>query len=134
MPESYGGREKYYVERIQQQSELISRLARNVSRLQRRLDELQHVREAPSSVKNDEESPWIYMITPTYARWTQKADLTRLAQTLMHVPNLHWILVEDSVQKTELVTEFLRRKRDVLKTTHLNVRTEAVRRCVLLSV
>ena len=27
----------------------------------------------------------IYMIAPTYARWTHKADLTRLRQTLMHV-------------------------------------------------
>lgn len=68
------------------------------------------------------------MITPTYARWTQKADLTRLGQTLMHVPNLHWIVVEDSEEKTKLVKNFLFRRRNVLKTTHLNIRTEESRR------
>ena len=47
------------------------------------------------------------MITPTYARWTQKADLTRLCQTLMHVPSLHWIVVEDSEGKTDLVKRLL---------------------------
>ena len=47
------------------------------------------------------------MITPTYARWTQKADLTRLCQTLMHVPSLHWIVVEDSEEKTDLVKRLL---------------------------
>ena len=37
----------------------------------------------------------IFMITPTYSRHTQKADMTRLLYTLLHVPNLHWIIVED---------------------------------------
>lgn len=57
---------------------------------------------------NDEESklcekqtavpglPWVFAITPTYARPTQAADMTRLAQTLMHVRNLHWVVVEDA--------------------------------------
>jgi len=40
--------------------------------------------------------PVIYVITPTYARAVQKADLTRLANTLLLVPSLHWIVVEDS--------------------------------------
>ena len=63
------------------------------------------------------------MITPTYARWTQKADLTRLSQTLMHVPKFHWILVEDSEEKTDLVANLLDGKKHVLRSTHLNVRT-----------
>ena len=126
MPESSAGSEKY-VQRIQQQSELISSLSRNISRLQRRLEQLQ---KGAGDDKQEDELAWIYMITPTYARWTQKADLTRLAQTLMQVPRLHWIVVEDSERKTELVTEFLRRRMEVLKITHLNVRTEEVRRCV----
>jgi len=66
--------------------------------------------------------PTIYAITPTYARWTQKADLTRLSQTLMHVPNLHWIVVEDSDKKTTLVTDFLRICG--LTYTHLNAITD----------
>ncbi|KAJ7336531.1 Galactosylgalactosylxylosylprotein 3-beta-glucuronosyltransferase [Desmophyllum pertusum] len=49
------------------------------------------------------EVPTIYVITPTYKRLTQKADLTRLSQMLLHVPKLHWILVEDSEKKTELL-------------------------------
>uniref|UniRef100_A0A3Q3II02 Galactosylgalactosylxylosylprotein 3-beta-glucuronosyltransferase n=1 Tax=Monopterus albus TaxID=43700 RepID=A0A3Q3II02_MONAL len=36
--------------------------------------------------------PTIHLITPTYSRPVQKAELTRLANTLLHVPNLHWIL------------------------------------------
>ena len=49
------------------------------------------------------------MITPTHSCHTQKADLTRLCHTLMHVNNLHWIVVEDSSEKTSLVTRFLAR-------------------------
>ena len=66
--------------------------------------------------------PTIHMIMPTYSRWTQKADLTRLCQTLMHVKNLNWILVEDSDERTGLVTRFLKRCR--VKSTHLNIRTK----------
>ena len=47
------------------------------------------------------------MITPTYTRLTQKADMTRLCYTLMHVSNLHWIVIEDSTKETPLVTGIL---------------------------
>lgn len=53
------------------------------------------------------ERPTIYAITPTFARPVQKAELTRLSQTFLHLPNFHWILVEDSPKKTKLVTRFL---------------------------
>ncbi|XP_050677518.1 galactosylgalactosylxylosylprotein 3-beta-glucuronosyltransferase I-like [Leptidea sinapis] len=66
--------------------------------------------------------PTIYGITPTYARLTQKADLTRLSQTLMLVKNIHWIVIEDSETKTKLVSNFL--KESTLKYTHLNVKTQ----------
>ena len=125
VPEATGGN----LELIRQQSELITRLNRNITRLQRRLDAQKGSPETRKTAKSTSDLPWIYMITPTYARWTQKADLTRLAQTLMHVPNLHWLLVEDSEQKTELVRKFLWRHRDVLRSTHLNTRTEEIRRC-----
>ncbi|XP_053545385.1 galactosylgalactosylxylosylprotein 3-beta-glucuronosyltransferase 1-like [Bombina bombina] len=52
--------------------------------------------------------PIIFVITPTYTRIVQKAELTRMANTLRHVPALHWIVVEDSKNKTPLVTNFLR--------------------------
>ena len=58
-------------------------------------------------MKSDDELPVIYIITPTYSRGTQKADLTRLSHTLLLVPRIHWILVEDSSFKTELVTNFI---------------------------
>lgn len=65
------------------------------------------------------------MITPTYYRWTQKADLTRLCYTLMHVPNLHWIVIEDADEKTELVTKLLsgRFSCKIDMVTHLNVKS-----------
>uniref|UniRef100_A0A672HAB7 Galactosylgalactosylxylosylprotein 3-beta-glucuronosyltransferase n=1 Tax=Salarias fasciatus TaxID=181472 RepID=A0A672HAB7_SALFA len=47
--------------------------------------------------------PTIYAITPTYKRLVQKADLTRMSNTLLHVANLHWIVVEDSENKTSLM-------------------------------
>ncbi|XP_053861333.1 galactosylgalactosylxylosylprotein 3-beta-glucuronosyltransferase 1 isoform X3 [Malaclemys terrapin pileata] len=65
--------------------------------------------------------PTIHVITPTYSRPVQKAELTRLANTLLHVPNLHWILVEDSQRRTPLVTRLLRDTG--LNYTHLNVET-----------
>ncbi|XP_061683058.1 galactosylgalactosylxylosylprotein 3-beta-glucuronosyltransferase 1 isoform X6 [Syngnathoides biaculeatus] len=54
-------------------------------------------------------------------RPVQKAELTRLANTFLHVPNLHWILVEDSQRRTPLVTRLLRDTG--LNYTHLNVET-----------
>ncbi|XP_063538763.1 galactosylgalactosylxylosylprotein 3-beta-glucuronosyltransferase I-like [Cydia strobilella] len=66
--------------------------------------------------------PTIYGITPTYARLAQKADLTRLSQTLMLVKNFHWIVIEDSDIKTKLVETLL--KESNLKYTHLNAKTE----------
>lgn len=53
--------------------------------------------------------PTIFIITPTHKRLTQKVDLTSLCYTLMHVPMVHWILIEDSDQRTDLVTNVLRR-------------------------
>lgn len=69
----------------------------------------------------DPKLPTIYAITPTYRRFLQKAELTRLSQTLKHVKNFHWIVVEDSHEKTNLVKRFL--SNCGLKYTHLNIRT-----------
>lgn len=67
------------------------------------------------------ERPTIYAITPTFARPVQKAELTRLSQTFLHVPNFHWIVVEDAEAKTKLVTRFL--ENSSLIYTHLAVAT-----------
>uniref|UniRef100_A0A8C5QVG3 Galactosylgalactosylxylosylprotein 3-beta-glucuronosyltransferase n=1 Tax=Leptobrachium leishanense TaxID=445787 RepID=A0A8C5QVG3_9ANUR len=71
-------------------------------------------------MKNDS-LPIIYAITPTYSRPVQKAELTRLANTFRQVSGLHWILVEDSAQTTELVSRFLAGAG--VRATHLHVPT-----------
>jgi len=53
--------------------------------------------------------PTIYVITPTYRRPEQIPDLVRLAQTLLHVPALHWIVVEDDNKTTAAVGDLLQR-------------------------
>jgi len=63
----------------------------------------------------------IYIVTPTYARPQQKAELTRLKNTFLLIPSVHWIVVEDAPAKTSLVTRFL--AHSGLSTTHLNVET-----------
>lgn len=55
------------------------------------------------------------------SRLVQKAELTRISQTFLHVPQLHWIVVEDSPHKTPLVTDFL--AKSGLTYTHLHVPT-----------
>nr|XP_039248096.1 galactosylgalactosylxylosylprotein 3-beta-glucuronosyltransferase 3-like [Styela clava] len=67
--------------------------------------------------------PTIYAITPTYTRWTQKAELTRLCHTFLHVPNFFWIIVEDSEAKTDLVARFLRNCG--LPYAHVNAKTDS---------
>ncbi|XP_069982857.1 galactosylgalactosylxylosylprotein 3-beta-glucuronosyltransferase I [Penaeus vannamei] len=63
----------------------------------------------------------IYVITPTYARPHQKAELTRLKSVFLHIPALHWIVIEDAEAKTELVTRFL--ETSGLEYTHLHQAT-----------
>ncbi|XP_045166789.1 galactosylgalactosylxylosylprotein 3-beta-glucuronosyltransferase 3-like [Mercenaria mercenaria] len=65
--------------------------------------------------------PTIFVITPTVARLEQKADLTRLSNTLRLVPNLHWIIIEDAEIKTPMATNFLASCR--ISYTHLNSST-----------
>lgn len=101
----------------------IANKQREILRLDRREEQLEVlVRDrlslASPSRKHD---PMIYFITPTAFRPAQRADLTRLSYTLSHVPNLHWIVVEDSNSISPSVAEILNRSR--LPHTHLNVRT-----------
>jgi len=75
----------------------------------------------PANMLQDLNLPTVFVITPTFTRFVQKAELTRVSQALKPVKNLHWIVVEDSVNKSKLVANFLRNSG--LKYTHLNVRT-----------
>lgn len=56
-----------------------------------------------------EDDVTVFAVTPTYTRHTQKVDLTSLCYTIQQVPNLIWIVVEDSVRKTSLVADLLGR-------------------------
>ena len=67
--------------------------------------------------------PVIYIITPTTFRAEQKADLTRMSHTLKLVKNIHWIVIEDSENKTSMVSRLL--ERTGFNYTHLNVLTPA---------
>lgn len=59
----------------------------------------------------------IYLITPTYKRPEQIPDLTRLAQTLMHVPSITWLIIEDAEALSPQVTDIL--KRSGIRFVHL---------------
>ncbi|VUZ39550.1 unnamed protein product, partial [Hymenolepis diminuta] len=61
----------------------------------------------------------IYVITPTYYRITQKPELVRLCTVFSLIRNLHWIVIEDSINKTDLVTDFLDNCN--VPSTHLNI-------------
>jgi hypothetical protein len=73
------------------------------------------------AILNQEETglPVIYVITPTYRRLVQLAELTQLAQTLLQVPSVHWIVVEDSEELSSGVTDLLQRF-DTIPHTHLH--------------
>ena len=65
-----------------------------------------------TSIRDQEgegEMPYIIGITPTYYRFTQKADLTTLCQTLMNVPRFLWIVIEDSNTTSQQVRGVLTR-------------------------
>ncbi|XP_018430703.1 PREDICTED: galactosylgalactosylxylosylprotein 3-beta-glucuronosyltransferase 1-like [Nanorana parkeri] len=65
--------------------------------------------------------PIIFVITPTYARLVQKAELTRLTLAFRQVPALHWIVVEDALQKTQVVRNLL--QRSGIPYTHLSIQS-----------
>lgn len=54
-------------------------------------------------------SKTIFIITPTYYRPTQLPDMTRMAQTLMHVKNIFWIVIDESASQSVHIEELLKR-------------------------
>ncbi len=65
------------------------------------------------------QDPILFFITPTKPRVTQKAELTRLSQTLQLVKNCHWIVIEDASGTSPIIEKLLRRSG--LSYTHLAV-------------
>ena len=78
-------------------------------------------RRIQEEIEAEKDLPTIFAITPTHARVTQKVDLTSLCQTVMHIPNFVWIIIEDSEERTPLVTKLLQRCK--VESIHLNART-----------
>ncbi|XP_003745152.1 galactosylgalactosylxylosylprotein 3-beta-glucuronosyltransferase sqv-8-like [Galendromus occidentalis] len=54
-----------------------------------------------------EDTPLIFIVTPTYPRPAQLADMTRLCNTLMNVPDIHWIVAEDFDKENPRLRELL---------------------------
>ncbi|XP_004682774.1 PREDICTED: galactosylgalactosylxylosylprotein 3-beta-glucuronosyltransferase 3 [Condylura cristata] len=81
---------------------------------------------APAQPPEPEALPTIYVVTPTYARLVQKAELVRLSQTLSLVPRLHWLLVEDAEGPTPLISRLL--AASGLLFTHLTALTPKAQR------
>ncbi|CAB3363340.1 Hypothetical predicted protein [Cloeon dipterum] len=57
----------------------------------------------------DKALPKLYIITPTYRRPEQQPEMTRLAQTLLHVKNIKWLVIEDADKPTPEITALLKR-------------------------
>ncbi|MBN3304800.1 B3GA2 glucuronosyltransferase, partial [Amia calva] len=87
-----------------------------------RLGHTQRMDRTPRVSSNRSAAPVIYAITPTYSRAVQKAELTRLANTFRQVPHFHWLLVEDSHSRTELVSRFLARSGRNCEQLHLFIK------------
>ncbi|MFH4975449.1 hypothetical protein AB6A40_002158 [Gnathostoma spinigerum] len=84
-------------------------LEKDIHRLQLRLNQIEaQVHERIPLLQNHSNLSTIYFITPTYNRPARKADLTRLAQTLAHVPSILWIIVEDAEEISPAVAMIAR--------------------------
>ena len=122
------GASQYHVlkdDPYKEEFDLLEQRSKELAEYERRLKlaELKLKQEFPEQISHilqvlSSPMPIIYAITPTYARPVQKAELTRLMNTFINVPNFHWIVIEDADEKSDLVSKLL--KRSGLKYTHLN--------------
>ncbi|UMM30372.1 hypothetical protein L5515_012280 [Caenorhabditis briggsae] len=53
------------------------------------------------------ESVTVIVVTPTYKRYTRVPDMIRMANTLAHVKNLYWIVIEDGNKTSPAVKDIL---------------------------
>ncbi|KAI1720026.1 glycosyltransferase family 43 domain-containing protein [Ditylenchus destructor] len=93
-------------------------LEREKHRMELRLEKVDsQVKDLLPLASRRKNLPFIFFVTPTGRRPAQKADLIRLYQTLCHVPNLWWIIVEDAARPSPFIDEIL--KRSKLNSVHL---------------
>jgi hypothetical protein len=64
-------------------------------------------------LKTDDDEKTLFVVTPTYKRLEQIAELTRVVQTLGQVKVLHWIVIEDNSKCSARVSGFLDRHPDM---------------------
>ncbi|XP_068736740.1 galactosylgalactosylxylosylprotein 3-beta-glucuronosyltransferase 3-like [Montipora capricornis] len=120
--------ERNFIEELVKARRTEEGLRRNVIRLSLELRAVNNrirslSKEKRNTIQDDASFPTVFVVTPTFKRYVQKAELTRISQAFKLVKKLHWIVVEDSVKKTDLVANFLHNSG--LKYTHLNVRTSS---------
>ncbi|XP_044749474.1 galactosylgalactosylxylosylprotein 3-beta-glucuronosyltransferase sqv-8 isoform X3 [Coccinella septempunctata] len=101
-----------------------------VEELKQELEYQENINRFPLSLERIVNPVTIYCVTPTYWRLVQKAELIQVLQTLTLASfkvNIKWIVIEDSEQKTSLVTNLLKRIDDAgdsrLSYVHLNAKT-----------
>ena len=77
------------------------------------VQDLNKSKPCPKKVEEElhplEKSVPLYIITATYPRLEQLAELTRLGQTLKHVKNMRWIVADDAAVPTKQVMGLLYR-------------------------
>ena len=105
-----------YIDRLSQELHRVTTVQRKSS----------ESKEQQDILSDEKKLPTVFVVTPTFKRYVQKAELTRISQAFKAAKKLHWIVIEDSVKKTDLVANFL--KGSGLKYTHLNVRTPFILR------
>ena len=73
-----------------------------------------------SAARSSHDHVSVFAITPTYAKLSQKVDLTSLCYAVENVPNFIWIVVEDSEEKSSLVSSVLTRCKVSVYNMHSN--------------
>ncbi|CAJ0564380.1 unnamed protein product, partial [Mesorhabditis spiculigera] len=68
-----------------------------------------HIPSYRNALRIPQNPKTIIIITPTYRRNTRLADMTRMANTIRQVPNLHWIVIEDGETRVAAVEKLLNR-------------------------
>ncbi|XP_046747595.1 galactosylgalactosylxylosylprotein 3-beta-glucuronosyltransferase S [Diprion similis] len=69
----------------------------------------QPLRDDKGNTSGNTNIPIIYFVTPTYPRREQIPELTRLAQTLMHVNDLRWIVADDNTKCNPPLVKLLKK-------------------------